>query len=107
MPQVTYISHSGETQTVELEIGTSVMEGAIENNIDGIVAECGGSCMCATCHVFVDEKFLAKLSKKSDEEIEMLEETAVESKANSRLSCQIEMTEELDGLVIHTPETQT
>ncbi|HLJ63278.1 MAG TPA: 2Fe-2S iron-sulfur cluster-binding protein, partial [Stellaceae bacterium] len=82
------------------------MQAAIANGIDGIVAECGGSAMCATCHVYVDEADLARLPKISQGEDEMLESTAAERRKNSRLSCQLVMTTGLDGLTVHLPETQ-
>lgn len=106
MPKVTYIAHSGETNTIEVPSGTSVMEGAIRNGIDGIVAECGGACMCATCHVYVDEAWLSRLDPIGDEQEEMLNVTAAERKANSRLSCQISMRPEFDGLIVRTPDRQ-
>jgi len=106
MPNVTYISHQGETYTVNVPVGTSVMEGAVKNGIDGIVAECGGACMCATCHVYVDPSFLEKLPPIGEEQEEMLGVTAAERKPNSRLSCQIEMKPELDGLIVRMPERQ-
>ena len=103
---VTYISHSGASRAVAVPIDNSVMEGAINNNVEGIVAECGGSCMCATCHVYVDEAFLGKLAPIAENEEEMLNNTASPRLANSRLSCQIKVTGELDGLIVRTPETQ-
>jgi 2Fe-2S ferredoxin len=106
MPNVTYISHQGETHTVNVPVGTSVMEGAVKNGIDGIVAECGGACMCATCHVYVDPAWLDKLQPIGEEQEEMLGVTAAERKPNSRLSCQIEMKPELEGLIVRMPERQ-
>ena len=106
MPNVTYISYKGETHTVNVPVGTSVMEGAVKNGIDGIVAECGGACMCATCHVYVDPAFLEKLPPIGEEQEEMLGVTAAERKSNSRLSCQIEMKSELEGLIVRMPERQ-
>ncbi len=103
---VTYISQAGDTRQIAVPVGDSVMEGAIKNGIDGIVAECGGACMCATCHVYVDEPFLAKLNPMDETEAEMLNATASERRPNSRLSCQLKVTPALDGLVVHTPETQ-
>lgn len=82
------------------------MEGAVQNGIDGILAECGGSCMCATCHVYVEEACLVRLNPIEEEEEEMLGSTAAERKANSRLSCQIRVTAELDGLVVNLPPKQ-
>jgi ferredoxin, 2Fe-2S len=107
MPNVTYISHTGETTTVNVPVGTSVMEGAVKNGIDGIVAECGGACMCATCHVYVDESFLGKLPPIGEEQEEMLGSTAAERKPNSRLSCQIDVKPEYDGLIVRMPARQT
>jgi ferredoxin, 2Fe-2S len=106
MPNVTYISYKGETNTVNVPVGTSVMEGAVKNGLDGIVAECGGACMCATCHVYVDPAFLEKLPPIGEEQEEMLGVTAAERKPNSRLSCQIEMKPELAGLIVRMPERQ-
>ena len=82
------------------------MEGAVKNGIDGIVAECGGACMCATCHVYVDPAFLEKLPPIGEEQEEMLGVTAAERKPNSRLSCQIEMKPEYEGLIVRMPERQ-
>ena len=82
------------------------MEGAVQNGVDGIVAECGGSCLCATCHVFVDEKFLALLDPIDEAQEAMLDLTAVDRQPNSRLSCQIKVRPELDGLIVRMPETQ-
>jgi ferredoxin, 2Fe-2S len=106
MPKITYISHQGDTYEIDVPVGDSVMEGAIQNGIDGIVAECGGSCLCATCHVYVDEKFLPLLDPIGEEQDAMLDTTAAERKPNSRLSCQIQVREELDGLIVRMPETQ-
>ena len=106
MPKVTYRHHDGSEETVEVRAGTSLMLGALTNGVDGIEAECGGSCMCATCHVYVDEAWLAKLPKVQILEDEMLDDTAAERKSNSRLSCQIEMSDSLDGIVVELPETQ-
>jgi 2Fe-2S ferredoxin len=107
MPNVTYISHSGETTTIDVPVGTTVMENAIKNGIDGIVAECGGACMCATCHVYVDPAFLDRLPEIGEEQEEMLGSTFAERKPNSRLSCQIQMKAEYDGLIVRMPERQT
>ena len=103
---VTYISYAGDTLQVSVPIGDSVMEGAIKNAIEGIVAECGGACQCATCHVYVDEAFLGRLDPIQEDEDQMLNTTASERRTNSRLGCQIPVTKELDGLVVRTPETQ-
>ena len=107
MPKVTYISHKGETHTIDVPVGTSVMEGAVKNGIDGIVAECGGAMMCATCHVYVDPAFLPLLPPIQEEQEEMLGVTAAERKSNSRLSCQISMKPEYDGLIVRMPDRQT
>ena len=105
MPSVTYIDHEGNSFEVQVESGCSVMQGATENLIEGIVAECGGCCSCATCHCYVDEAWLDRLEAPSDVERDMLE-LAVEPRPNSRLSCQITLTDALDGLVVRLPESQ-
>ncbi|MEJ2376626.1 MAG: 2Fe-2S iron-sulfur cluster-binding protein [Pseudolabrys sp.] len=105
MPKITYIAHDGTTHTVEAELGSTVMETALKNGIEGIVAECGGGCSCATCLVHVDEKWSEVVGPPSDEEEDMLD-FAFEVKPTSRLSCQIKVTEELDGLIVHTPSYQ-
>ncbi len=106
MPKVTYVNPDGTEIEAEADVGTSVMMAAVAHDIDGIVAECGGSLMCATCHVYVDEAFADRLPEMSGDEDEMLEATASERLSNSRLSCQIELTDELDGLVVRLPEAQ-
>ena len=106
MPKIIYKDNQGNSKTIEVEKGLSVMEGAIQNNIPGIDADCGGSMACATCHVYVDEKWFIKLPKKDSAEEDMLD-MAFEPKKNSRLSCQILVTEELDGLIVTTPLKQT
>ena len=105
MPKITYIEHNGKSHTVEVENEFSVMEGAVQNNIQGIDADCGGACACATCHVYVDEKWFDKLQKKEDAEQDMLD-MAFEPKKFSRLACQITATDELDGLVVKMPSKQ-
>ena len=105
MPKVTYIEHNGTEHVVEVPVGLSVMRGAVDNNIPGIDADCGGECACATCHVFVDEEWLAKTGTPSEQEASMLSFAATKQD-NSRLSCQIPMREELDGLVVRMPEAQ-
>jgi ferredoxin, 2Fe-2S len=107
MPKVTYIAHTGESTTIDVPAGYSVMEGAVRNGVEGIVAECGGACMCATCHVYVDVAFLDRLPPIGEEQEEMLNATAAERKPNSRLSCQIPAIPELDGLIVRMPERQT
>ena len=105
MPQVTYIEHDGTEHRVEVEEGLSVMRGAVDNGVPGIDADCGGQCACATCHVFVDEAWLARTGDKGEQEESMLSFAAA-AQPNSRLSCQIEMTAGLDGLVVRLPEAQ-
>ena len=105
MPKITYIEHNGETHTLEVSNGLSVMEGAVQNNIPGIDADCGGSCAWATCHVYVDEKWFNKLPKKEATEEDMLD-MAFEPNKFSRLSCQLTVSDELDGLVVKMPSKQ-
>ena len=106
MPKITYIEHSGKLHTVEVPKELSVMEGALQNNIPGVDADCGGACACATCHIYVDEKWSDKLPKKADGEQDMLD-MAFEPNKFSRLSCQITVADELDGLVVKMPSKQT
>jgi ferredoxin, 2Fe-2S len=105
MPKITFIEHDGTEHTVEAELGSTVMETALKNDIGGIVAECGGGCTCATCLVHVDEKWFPLVGPPSAEEEDMLD-FAFEVKETSRLSCQIKVTEELNGLVVRTPSYQ-
>ena len=105
MPKITYIEHSGKSHTIEVANGLSVMEGAVQNNIPGIDADCGGSMACATCHVYVKEEWFNKLPKKEDGEEDMLD-MAFEPKKNSRLSCQLMVTDQLVGLIVNLPEKQ-
>ncbi|MDB9706106.1 2Fe-2S iron-sulfur cluster-binding protein [Pelagibacteraceae bacterium] len=106
MPKITYIDNQGNSKTIEVENGLTVMEGAVQNNIPGIDADCGGSMACATCHVYVEEKWLDKLPKADDGEIDMID-MAVEPKKNSRLSCQLIVSDELNGLIVTTPAKQS
>ena len=106
MPKITYKDSSGRSKTIDVENGLTVMEGAIQNEIPGIDADCGGSMACATCHVYVEEKWFNKLPKAEDAEVDMID-MAFEPKKNSRLSCQIIVGDELEGLVVTTPEKQT
>ena len=106
MPKITYRDKDGNSKTIEIENGLSVMEGAIQNDIPGIDADCGGAMACATCHVYVEEKWLNKLSKAEDAEVDMID-MAYEPKKNSRLSCQIIVSDELNGLEVTTPEKQS
>ena len=105
MAKITYIEYDGKTHTIEVANGLSVMEGAVQNNIPGIDADCGGSMACATCHVYVKEEWFNKLPKKEDGEEDMLD-MAFEPKTSSRLSCQIMVSDQLDGLVVNLPEKQ-
>lgn len=106
MATITYVEFGGARKTFAVPDGWTVMQGAVANGVAGIVAECGGSCACATCHVYVDEASLGKLPPKLEGEIAMLDSVAAELRPASRLSCQIKVTPALDGLVIHVPETQ-
>ena len=105
MPKINYIEHGGKKHTIEVANGLTVMEGAIQNNIPGIDADCGGSMACATCHVYVKEEWFNKLPKKEDGEEDMLD-MAFEPNKFSRLSCQLTVSEELEGLVVKLPEKQ-
>ena len=105
MAKITYIEHDGKLHSIEVANGLSVMEGAGQNNIPGIDADCGGSMACATCHVYVKEEWFNKLPKKEDGEEDMLD-MAFEPKKNSRLSCQLMVSDQLDGLVVNLPEKQ-
>ena len=105
MPRITYIEHDGTSRTVDAEIGATVMETALKNDVNGIVAECGGACTCATCLLHVEESWLAKAGSRSAEEEDQLD-FAFDVRPNSRLACQIKVTDALDGLVVHTPAYQ-
>ena len=105
MPKINYIEHNGKLHKIEVANGLSVMEGAVQNDIPGIDADCGGSMACATCHVYVKEEWFDKLEKKEDGEEDMLD-MAYEPKKNSRLSCQIIVSDELDGLIVNIPSKQ-
>jgi 2Fe-2S ferredoxin len=102
MSKVTYIKSGGEQRVVEVQPGLSVMEGAVQNSVPGIPAICGGACACATCHVYIDEAWRSRTGARNDLEESMLE-MADDVQPNSRLACQIKMTHELDGLVVHIP----
>ena len=106
MPKITYIESNGNSKTIDVANGLSVMEGAIQNNIPGIDADCGGGMACATCHVYVKEEWLDKLDKTEDAEQDMID-MAFEPKKNSRLSCQLIVSNKLDGLIVTTPSKQT
>jgi 2Fe-2S ferredoxin len=105
MPQITYIEHSGWAHTLDVDIGLSVMEGAVKNSIPGIDADCGGACACATCHVYVDAAWLGVLPEKSPTEAQMLE-FADGATPSSRLACQLKVTAAFDGIRITMPESQ-
>ena len=105
MTKIVYIEHSGKSHSINVQNGLTVMEGAIQNNIPGIDADCGGSMACATCHVYVKEEWFDKLPKKEDGEEDMLD-MAFEPKPNSRLSCQIIVSDDLDGLEVNIPSKQ-
>ena len=105
MPKITYIDSSGNKKTIEITKGLTLMEGAIQNKIPEIDADCGGGMACATCHVYVKEEWLNKLNKSEDAEQDMID-MVFEPKKNSRLSCQIVVSDEIDGLVVTTPPKQ-
>ena len=106
MPKITYITHDGSKHTVEVPIGLTVMEGARDNNIPGIEADCGGACACSTCHVYIDEDWINKLPPVDDIERDMLDFAFEPDENSSRLTCQLEVTEKLDGLIVKMPEKQ-
>ena len=105
MAKISFVDHTGETRIIDVENGATVMEAAIRNAIPGIEAECGGACACATCHVYVDEAWRDKVGGPSPMEEDMLD-FGFDVRPNSRLSCQIKVSDELDGLVVSTPERQ-
>ena len=105
MPKIIFWTPDGTRHEVEVESGYSVMEAAINNNIGGIVAECGGACACATCHSYIDDAWLDKLAPMDDMEDSMLD-AAFERRDNSRLTCQIEVSDKLDGLIVHVAENE-
>jgi len=107
MPKIVFIHPDGARQALEIAEGTSVMDGATSQGVDAIVAECGGNCMCATCHVYVDPARLDSLPALSEDEDALLDSTASERRPNSRLSCQLTVTPALDGLELTLPERQT
>ncbi len=105
MPHVTYVAHDGTSRTVEIAIGTSLLDGALLHRIAGIEGDCGGACACATCHVYVDPQWFARLAPANELERQMLK-FATDPQANSRLACQIKATPELDGIVVRMPASQ-
>ena len=105
MVKITYIENNGTSHTVDVAEGLTVMEGAVQNNIPGIDADCGGGMACATCHVYVKDEWFDKINKKSEGEDDMIDQ-AYEPKKSSRLSCQIQVSPEIDGLEVHLPGKQ-
>ncbi|MGD1933486.1 MAG: 2Fe-2S iron-sulfur cluster-binding protein [Candidatus Phaeomarinobacter sp.] len=105
MAKITYVEHDGTEHVVDVADGLSVMEGAVNNMVPGIDADCGGACACATCHVYVDEKFIDKIEPKEDMEQTMLD-FAPDVQETSRLSCQIKVSDAIDGMVVKMPESQ-
>ena len=106
MAKITYIEHSGKEHVVEVANGLTVMEGARDNNIPGIEADCGGACACSTCHVYVDDAWVEKLPAKDDMETDMLDFAYEPNEVSSRLTCQVKVTDDLNGLVVRMPEKQ-
>ena len=106
MPSVTYVSPSGIFRKIDVPSGMSVMQAALNHKVQGILGECGGNCMCATCHIYVDVSFLDRIPRASDNEKFMLSIAAEGPETNSRLSCQIKMTEDLDGIIVRIPGKQ-
>lgn len=107
MPEVTYIEPNGRVRTLVIEVGTSVMRGAMDAGLEGIEAQCGGNCSCATCHCYVQEPWMDKLKPPSDDERLMLSNVAAERRPNSRLSCQLIVEPALDGLTVEFPDRQS
>jgi len=105
MARITYIEFNGQEHVLEIAPGLSVMQGAVNNNVRGILAECGGACSCATCHVYVDQNWVDKLNDKSEAEAALLE-AVMDAQPTSRLSCQINVSDELDGLIVRMPAKQ-
>ena len=106
MSKITYKDYQGNSKTINVDNGLSVMEGAVQNEISGIDADCGGGMACATCHVYVKDEWLNKIPKAEDAEVDMID-MAYDPKKNSRLSCQIIVSDELDGLEVTTPKKQS
>ena len=106
MPVITFIRPDGRSENIEAEIGESAMQVATRHGVDEIVAECGGNAMCATCHVYVDENWIGRLAEMSEEENALLDGVAAERQPTSRLSCQIKIEQDLDGVVLRLPERQ-
>ena len=106
MPSIIFIHTDGRRQNIEASVGESAMQAATRQDINGILAECGGNAMCATCHVYVDEDWLARLPAMGGDEDALLDGAAAERRTNSRLSCQIKLVADLDGLVLSLPDRQ-
>lgn len=106
MATVTFVNADGSEEKVVATEGTTLMQVAMDEGIDGIIAECGGGCACATCHCYVDERWVEAVGPANDFEEEMLDGTAADRKPNSRLSCQVTVTEAMDGLIVHLPDEQ-
>ena len=106
MAKITYIEHNGTEHTVDVKNGMTVMEGARDNNIPGIEADCGGACACSTCLVYVDASWVARLPEKSDMEEDMLDFAWERDEAASRLTCQLKVSDAMDGLIVRMPERQ-
>lgn len=107
MTRVTFVHVDGNLESVDVPAGTTVKDAAMRHGVDGIVAECGGNAMCATCHVYVDEAWSDRLPARDEVEDDLLDETASAREATSRLGCQVELTDALDGLVVRLPQEQT
>ncbi len=107
MVSVTFIEHDGEQTEIDIEEGWTLMQAAVANGVDGMEAECGGACCCATCHCYIDEAFVDKLAEPAENEDGMLEEVVAERKPNSRLACQIKVTSDLEGMTVRLPEAQS
>lgn len=105
MPLVTFITHDGNSTELQVESGTNLMQAAIDNGIEAILAECGGACSCATCHCYIDKTWTSKIPEPDTMEKDMLD-CVLEPQESSRLSCQIEVTDALNGLVVHLPDSQ-
>ncbi len=105
MPKIKFIEKNGTEYDVEVAAGATVMQAAVDNMVDGILAECGGSCSCATCHCYIEDKFLSTLTEPSAGEKAMLA-AVLEPKKNSRLACQVEVTGEMEGMVVNLPASQ-
>ena len=105
MPQIIFISHDGREQEVDAAAGTSVMQAAVDNYVDGILADCAGACSCATCHCYIDAPWSEKLPSPDPMELQMID-CAVDPQPSSRLSCQLELTDALDGLIVRLPARQ-